>query len=49
MTPAERAAALAQASMPTLLMSLAQITGDRRWLEIAVRRSGQPTFTTLLA
>ncbi|MCX7273533.1 MAG: NAD(P)-binding domain-containing protein [Burkholderiales bacterium] len=33
MTPAERAAALAQASMPTLLMSLAQITGDRRWLQ----------------
>lgn len=25
-----------------------QFTGDRRWLEIAVRRSGQPTFTTLL-
>lgn len=25
-----------------------QFTGDRRWLEVSVRRSGQPTFTTLL-
>jgi 4-hydroxyacetophenone monooxygenase len=33
MTPIERATALKEASVPALLMCLAQITGDARWLE----------------
>lgn len=33
MSPTERDAALAQASIPTLLMCLAQITGDDNWLQ----------------
>ena len=33
MTSSQREDALAQASVPTLLMCLAQITGDDRWLQ----------------
>ena len=33
MTDNQRTAVLRQASIPTLLMCLAQVTGDRRWLD----------------